>query len=111
LSNEHRMLFIIALSVVTYPIALGFGYLWVRAMHYPLTVRQRRIWTYYVLIVSAFPVLATLTVAMGLWMLSAKGSAVIALFLLVVWIVIAQLIVRRMSRPGGRLGNPHQAQD
>ncbi len=66
LSNQDRILFIVGLSVVAYPAALCLGYVWVRAMHYPFTLRQRQIWTYYVLFISAVSLLAPVTVAVGL---------------------------------------------
>jgi hypothetical protein len=72
LSNQDRLFFILGLSAVAYPVALGLGYVWVRAMHFPFTVRQRRMWTYYVMFVSAVSLLAPLTVAIGLWLLPIK---------------------------------------
>ncbi len=103
LSNQDRILFISGLSAVAYPIALGIGFIWARAMHYPFTLRQRQIWTYYVLFVSAVSLLAPMTVAIGLWLLPATWSFALALFLLAAWMVIAFYIVRRMSKPRGRL--------
>jgi hypothetical protein len=103
LSNRDRILFIVGLSAVAYPVALGIGYIWARAMHYPFTLRQRQIWTHYVLFVSAVSLLAPMSVAVGLWFLPIKWSFAVALFLLGVWTVIAFYIVRRMSKPGGRL--------
>jgi hypothetical protein len=108
LSNQDRILFIVGLSGVTYPAALGLGYSWVRAMHYPFTLRQRQIWTYYVLFVSAVSLLAPLTVAFGVWLLPVKWSFAVAVFLLGVWMVIAFYIVRQMSKPGGRLSNERE---
>ncbi len=108
MSNRDRILFIIELSLITYLIALALGYVWVRAMHYPFTLRQRKMWTYYVLFVSAVPVLGPLMVAMGLWLLPVNGSIAITVFLLVIWIVIAFYLVRRMSKPGGRLSQEPQ---
>ena len=108
MSNEARMLFIVELSLVTYPIALGLGYGWVRAMHYPFTLRQRKMWNYYVLFISALPVLAPLTVATGLWVLPVNASLTIGVCLLALWMVIAFYIVRRMSKPGGRLSEERQ---
>jgi hypothetical protein len=108
LSNQDRILFIVGLSVVGYLAALGLGYIWARAMHYPFTLRQRQIWTYYVLFVSAVSLLAPMTVAVGLWLLSVKWSFAVSLFLLGVWMVIAFYIVRRMSKPGGRLNKERE---
>ena len=108
MSNEARMLFIVVLSLVTYPIALGLGYAWVRAIHYPFTLRQRKMWNYYVLFISAFPALAPLMVAIGLWLLPVNWSIAITICLLALWMVIAFYIVRRMSKPGGRLSEERQ---
>ncbi len=79
-----------------------------RAIHYPFSLRQRRMWTYYVLSISSLPVLATLMVGMGLWFLPVKESIAFSIFLLLVWMVIALYIVRRMSKPGGRLSQERQ---
>jgi hypothetical protein len=108
MSNNDRMLFIVEVSLGVYLIALGLGYVWVRAMHYPFTLRQRKMWTYYVLFISALPVLTPLCVAMGLWVVTPKQSAAAAIFLLVVWMAFAFYIVRHMSRPGGRLSEDRQ---
>jgi hypothetical protein len=108
LSNQDRILFIVGLSAVAYPLALGLGYIWVRAMHYPFTLRQRQMWIYYVLFISGVSLLAPMTVAAGLWLLSVKWSFAVALFLLGAWMVIAFYIVRRMSKPGGRLSKERQ---
>jgi hypothetical protein len=103
MSNVDRLRFIVELSLGAYAIALVLGYIWVRAMHYPFTIRQRKMWTYYVLFVSAFPALCPLCVAMGLWVLPPKASGVLAISLLFVWGMITVYIVRQMSKPGGRL--------
>jgi hypothetical protein len=108
MSNEARILFITLLSLVTYPIALGIGYAWVRAMHYPFTLRQRKMWNYYLLFISAIPVLGPLMVAMGLWLMPVNRSIAITICLLVLWIVVAFYIVHRMSKPGGRLSEERQ---
>lgn len=108
MTNQDRMVFILGLSAACYIAALGLGYFWVRAMHYPFTLRQRKMWNYYVLIISALPVLAPFMVAMGLWMLSPAGSMAVSISLLVIWIVISILLVRRMSKPGGRLSEERE---
>lgn len=103
MSNGARMLFICGISAGIYVIALALGYGWARAMHYPFTFGQRKMWTYYVLFISALPVLAPLMVAMGLWLLPVTESIEVVVFLLLAWMAISFFIVRRMSRPGGRL--------
>jgi drug/metabolite transporter (DMT)-like permease len=108
MSNYSKMMFIVELSGAVYLIALALGYGWVRAMHYPPTLRQRKMWTYYVLFISALPVLNPLCVAMALWLMPFKQSAVFGITLLVFWMVIAFYIVRRMSKPGGRLSQERQ---
>jgi hypothetical protein len=72
-------------------------------MHYPFTLRQRKMWTYYVLVMSAIPILSPLTVALGRWLLPIATSAVIGISLLLAWTVAAYFILRRMSMRGGRL--------
>lgn len=47
MSNLERFLYAIGGSVLIALTALGLGYIWVRAMHYPFTPRQRKMWTYY----------------------------------------------------------------
>lgn len=103
MSNNDRMLFIVEISLGVYFTALCLGYGWVRAIHYPFTLRQRKMWTYYVLFASALPVLTPLCMAMGLWIITPKQSAAVTIFLLFVWIIFGLFIVRHMSRPGGRL--------
>jgi hypothetical protein len=112
MSGLNLVLATIGFSLVIYLIALGLGYLWARAMHYPFTLRQRKMWNYYVLFFSGACVLNPLFVAMGkLWGMSLDQSATIIILLLIAWMVIAFFIVRRMSRPGGRLSEERHGQD
>jgi positive regulator of sigma E activity len=110
-SALHRMLFSGGVALACCLIALGLGYAWIRAMHYPFTLRQRKMWTYYVLFLSAIPILGEFFMAMAFWVMPLKQSGAIAIFLLLVWMVTAFFIVRRMSRPGGRLSEERHGQD
>lgn len=103
MSSAERLLYMIVLSTFVYLLVLVLGYLWARALHYPFTLRQRKMWNYYVMFISAIPVLGPLMVAMGLWFLPVDVSIETCVSLLVVWAVIAFFLVRRMSKPGGRL--------
>ena len=106
------MLVTAAFSAVLYIVALGLGYLWARSMHYPFTLRQRKMWTYYVLFLSGACVLNPLFVAMGrLWDMPLTQSAVIVIALLITWLVVAICIIRQMSKPGGRLSQERQGQN
>jgi hypothetical protein len=90
-------------------IALVLGYLWARAMHYPFTVRQRKMLTYYALFLAGACVLNPVFVAMvRLWRFPLNESAAVVIFLLLIWLVIVFYIVRGMSRPGGRLSEEPQ---
>jgi hypothetical protein len=93
------MLYGAVLSVVICLIALGLGYGWVKATHYPFTVRQRKMWIYYVLVVCALPVFGEVFLAMKFWVMPLKQSGAVAISLLLVWMVIAFYLVCRMSRP------------
>lgn len=106
-----RMLSGGALALVSCLIALGLGYVWIRAMHYPFTLRQRKMWTYYLLFISAIPVLGELFMSLTFWAMPLKQSGAAAIFLLIVWMVVAFFIVRRMSRPGGRLSQERPGQN
>ncbi len=97
------MFYEVAGCLAAYFVALALGYMWTRAMHYPFTRRQRIMWTYYVLWMTAIPVLGPLMLAMGLWLTSVKTSITTTVFLLIAWMVIAFYKVRQMSKPGGRL--------
>jgi len=102
------MLYMAVLSLAVYLVVLGLGYVWARAMHYPFTLRQRKMWTYYVLVTSSFPILGPLMVAMGLWILPVRGAVEVIVVLLIVWMVVAFYMVCRMSRAGGRLSKEQQ---
>jgi hypothetical protein len=84
-------------------IALLLGYVWIRAMHYPLTLRQRKMWTYYVLFICSLPVLGEIFLAMKFWVMPLQQSGVLTIILLIIWMIVAFFIVRRMSKPGGHL--------
>jgi hypothetical protein len=108
MSDLSRLMPLVAVSLAIWLIALALGYLWVRAMRYPFTQRQRKMWWYYALVMSAIPVLNPLMAAMAWWLLPLKTSVEITISLLVTWMIIAFYAVRRMSRPGGRLGPESQ---
>jgi len=108
MSNSDRMLYGVLIDLALYLVALGLGYVWARAMHYPFTRRQRLMLTYYVMWMTAIPVLGPLMLAMGLWLLPVRESIETTIFLLFIWMVIAFYVVRRMSKPGGRLSQKRQ---
>ncbi len=102
------MLYEVLICLAVYLVALGFGYIWARAMHYPFTRRQRIMWTYYVMWMTAIPVLGPLMLAMGLWLLPVRESIEATISLLFIWMVVVFYVVRQMSKPGGRLGQERQ---
>jgi hypothetical protein len=108
-SKLHRMFFSGGMALIACLIALGLGYAWIRAMHYPFTLRQRKVWIYYVLFLCAIPLLGEFFMAMAFWVMPLRQSGIISVILMLVWMVIALYIVRRMSRPGGRLSRDRQA--
>jgi hypothetical protein len=103
MSNLERLIYAIVGSVGIAAIALALGYVWVRAMHYPFSLSQRKMWTYYVLFILSIPILCPLFVALTRWLMPVQQSAVLSISLLATWMIVAFFIVRRMSRPGGRL--------
>lgn len=103
MSNLDRILYGAVFSPVICLIALGLGYVWMRGMHYPFTLVQRKMWTYYVLFLSAVPILGEVFLALKFWVMPLNQSGVLTICLLIVWMVIAFFIVRNMSKPGGRL--------
>jgi hypothetical protein len=103
MSDLQRFLYSIVGSIGMALITLAMGYLWAKAMHYPLTLRQRKMLTYYALFVCSFPILGPSYVAMARWVMPINQSGIVTLSLLLGWMVIAFFIVRRMSKPGGRL--------
>jgi len=72
-------------------------------MHSPFTLRQRKMWTFYLLFMTAACALSPLCLAMALGVMPLKQSAAITIVLLLIWAGVALSIIRRMSAPGGRL--------
>src|ERR1700722_15277658 len=108
MSNLGCVFYMALFCFGTYLMALAPGYFWARAMHYPFTMRQRKMLNYYALFISSVPVLGPFMVALTRWLLPVEESIDITLLLLAVWMVIVLFIVRRMSRPGGRLSHERQ---
>jgi hypothetical protein len=102
MSHVDRMLYGGVFSLVICFIALGLGYGWMKGMNYPFTLRQRKMWTYYLLFISAIPVLGELFLFFTFWAMPLKQSGAAAIFLLAMWMVVVFYIIRKMSRPGGR---------
>ncbi len=108
MSNQERLFYSSVGSLGITLIAMLLGYVWGSVVHYRFTLLQRKVWNYYVLCSSSFPVLVPLTVTLGLWLLPVREAIETTTFLLFVWMIIAFYIVRRMSKPGGRLSNERQ---
>ena len=103
MSNQGRLLYAGLGSLGITLAAIALGYLWGRVVHYPFTLLQRKVWTYYVLCSCSFPILVPLMVAMGIWLLPLQDTVETAIALLLAWMILALYIIRRMSKPGGRL--------
>jgi hypothetical protein len=93
----HRMAESGGIAVAACVIALGLGYLWVSSMHYPSTLRQRKMWRYYLLFLCALPVLGELHMALTFWVMPIQQSSSIAIGLLLAWMVVSFFMVRRMT--------------
>ncbi len=103
MSDLDRLLYMIGLSIAAYLLVLGLGYLWTRAVHYPFTPRQSKMWSYYVLCISSFPVLGPLMVAPGLWLLPVRRAIELTVFLLASWMTISYFLVRKTPKPDARI--------
>jgi hypothetical protein len=101
--NMVKVLTVAGGSVLVTGVVLVLGYGWVRAMHYPFTLRQRKMWNYFAMFVCALPLANTLWIALALYVMPLKQSGAIAIAVLVAWMITIFYIVRRMSMPGGRL--------
>ena len=56
-------------------------------------------WTYYLLFISAIPVLGELFLSFTFWVMPLKQSGAATTFVLAMWMVVVFYIVRKMSRP------------
>jgi len=108
MANSVKMVYGACFSLFVYVIALGVGYVWIRAMHYPFTLRQRKMWIYYVLFLSALPVLGEVFLALRFWVMPIEESAEITIAILIVWMVVALFIVRRIAKSEGSSDSPHE---
>ena len=103
MSNLERLAYAMVGSMVIAAIGLVLGYIWARAMGYPFSLFQRKMWTYYVFVILSIPIVCPLFVGLTRWLMPVQQSAVLSVSLLAAWMVVAFFIVRRMSKPGGRL--------
>jgi hypothetical protein len=95
----------VGICVASYGIALGLGYAWINLVHYPPTVRQRKMFVYFALFLASLPIIGALCGIVGLWVLPSASSAALlsgALLLFVLWGIIVAKLVRKMSAPGRR---------
>lgn len=101
------MLFLFAFTLVISGAGVGMCYGWLRTVHSPLRIYQRKMLCYVALLMASGPILGPLCMASVYWLMPLKPSAVVAIALFLIWGVAAIKIMQRMFKPGTRLSeNP-----
>lgn len=90
-------------NLVLYPIGIGAIYTWLRAVHSPLRLYQRRILTFVAIWLAGICISMPIYVAMRLWVFQLKIVEVAGSLMILGWTWASITIVKRMSSPGGRL--------
>src|SRR5450432_1020013 len=104
---SHRLsgvLFLFGFVSLMTLLGIGMCYAWLKMVHSPLRVYQRKMLCYVSLLMASAPVLAPLWLASVYWLMPMKQSGVVAIALFLIWVIVAFQIMRRMFEPGSRLG-------
>jgi hypothetical protein len=102
-NKSSALIFVFIFSVVLYFFIIGMMYAWLRLVHSPLKLYQRRMLTFFAMFLAAIPVLNPAWVASAWWLTSLRTSVTITILVFVAWGAIAFQILRSMSAPGGHL--------
>lgn len=99
-NRSTALVFIMIFSVLLYPIIIGIMYGWLKLVHSPLRLYQRKMLTFFAIFLAAVPVLNPLWIASAWWLTSLKTSVTITIILFLIWGYISFAIVRKMSLAG-----------
>jgi hypothetical protein len=98
-------LFVLDLAVLA--VSLGVCYVWLKKVRLPMSVYERKMVCYAVLLMAACPILGPLFVASVSWLMPLKPSLIFAVALYLLWSVVAFQLVQRRYRLEG---SAHQEQ-
>jgi CHASE2 domain-containing sensor protein len=104
----HDILFLFAFSLAVSALAVGICYAWFKFINSPLRLYQRKMLAYVAIVMASCPVLTSSWMASSYWLMPFRPSAIVAVALFAIWCVLAFKIVKRMSRPGGRLSRERE---
>lgn len=104
----YGLLFLFGFTLLISGATVGMCYAWLRTVHSPLRLYQRKMLCYVALLMAAGPILGPMCMASTYWLMPLKPSGIAAIVLFVVWGVAAFSIMRRMFKPGGRLSEEQQ---
>ena len=99
----YGLLFLFAFSLVISGATVGLCYGWLRTVHSPLRVYQRKMLCYVALLMASGPILGPFFMASAYWLMPLKPSGAVAIGLFSVWGVVAIKITQRMFKPGTHL--------
>lgn len=102
------LLFVFVLTLIISTIGLGMCYLYLRSIHSPLRLFQKKVFTYAAILLAACPVLGPLCMASVFWLMPIEPTGLVAIVLFLIWAVITFVIVRRLSEAGGLLGEERE---
>jgi hypothetical protein len=100
----YGVFFLFGFSLIISGLTVGMCYAWLRTVHSPLRVYQRKMLCYVSLLMAPRPILAPLWMASAYWLMPSKPSAAVAIVLFLIWGLVAFQIMRRMSEPRSHSG-------
>jgi len=101
--QQYGVLFLFGFALVVSGLTVGMCYVWLRTVHSPLRVYQRKMLCYVALLMSSCPILAPLWMASAYWLMPPKPSAAVAIVLFLVWGVAAFRIMNKMFEHSNHL--------
>ena len=103
-----RLTFVVTFDLVLYPIVVGALYAWLKSVHTPLRLYQRRMLTFVVIWFAGICISVPISVALALWVFPLKSATMGCAFLMIAWTLGTIGVVKRMCSPGGRLSDESQ---
>jgi hypothetical protein len=108
---SHRLygiLFMFGFDLLISGLTVGLCYAWLRTVHSPLRVYQRKMLCYVALLMASCPILGPLWMASVYWLMPINPSTIVAIALFLIWGIVAFQIMRRIFEPGRRLSEEQQ---
>jgi hypothetical protein len=103
-----RLTLVTLFDLALYPVVVGAVYAWLKTVHSPLRLFQRRMLAFVAIWFAGICISVLICVATALWIFPLKQVEFLGAIMVLGWTLASTMLVKRMSSPGGRLSLPSE---